>query len=145
MANPYDLVTLGFSLVDKLIPDPQAKQQAQLKLLELQQQGDLADLNAQLQLASNQADINKIEASNPNLFVSGGRPAIIWVGAISLACYYVPYALVSTGLWAYESIQVGHLLPRPEMGIGDLLGLIMPLLGVAGLRSLDKFNGVASK
>ena len=37
---------IGSKLIDKLIPDPSAKAEAQQKLLELQQQGRLAELQA---------------------------------------------------------------------------------------------------
>lgn len=37
---------IGNKLIDKLIPDPSAKAEAQQKLLELQQQGRLAELQA---------------------------------------------------------------------------------------------------
>ena len=37
---------IGNKLIDKLIPDPAAKAQAQQKLLKLQQEGRLAELNA---------------------------------------------------------------------------------------------------
>ena len=37
---------VGGKLIDKLIPDPQAKAKAQLDLLQMKQNGDLAELNA---------------------------------------------------------------------------------------------------
>lgn len=40
------LFDIGTKLIDKLIPDPSAKAEAQQKLLELQQQGRLAELQA---------------------------------------------------------------------------------------------------
>lgn len=41
-----DILSVGMKLVDKLIPDPAQKAEAQAKLLELQQQGKLAELAA---------------------------------------------------------------------------------------------------
>jgi uncharacterized membrane protein (DUF106 family) len=40
------ILGVGMKLIDKLIPDPAAKAEAQQKLLELQQQGRLAELQA---------------------------------------------------------------------------------------------------
>ena len=40
------LLGIGSKLIDKFFPDPQAKADAQLKLLEMQQSGELAQLNA---------------------------------------------------------------------------------------------------
>ena len=41
-----DILSVGMKLVDKFVPDPQAKQEAQLKLLEMQKNGELAQLQA---------------------------------------------------------------------------------------------------
>jgi uncharacterized membrane protein (DUF106 family) len=40
------LVDVGMKVLDKFIPDPEAKAKAQKELLEMQQQGRLAELNA---------------------------------------------------------------------------------------------------
>ena len=42
------LLDIGSKILDKVIPDPNAKAEAQLKLLEMQQQGDLAKINADI-------------------------------------------------------------------------------------------------
>jgi hypothetical protein len=47
-----DIIGVGMKLVDKLIPDPAAKAQAQLELAKLAQEGKLADI---------QADINEAQ------------------------------------------------------------------------------------
>lgn len=41
-----DIISVGMKLLDKVIPDPAQKAEAQAKLLELQQQGRLAELAA---------------------------------------------------------------------------------------------------
>lgn len=51
------LLSLGGKLVDKLIPDPQAKAEAQLKLAELAQSGELAKI-------ANETDLYKTEQNN---------------------------------------------------------------------------------
>ena len=54
-----DILSVGMKLVDKFVPDPQAKQEAQLKLLEMQKNGELAqlqaDINEQQELTKRQA------------------------------------------------------------------------------------------
>lgn len=42
------ILGVGMKLVDKFFPDPQAKADAQLKLLEMQQNGELAQINADI-------------------------------------------------------------------------------------------------
>jgi uncharacterized membrane protein (DUF106 family) len=46
------ILDVGSKLIDKLIPDPEAKARAQVQLLEMQQRGELA----QLQADSNEQD-----------------------------------------------------------------------------------------
>ena len=41
-----DIISVGMKVLDKVIPDPAAKAEAQAKLVELQQQGKLAELQA---------------------------------------------------------------------------------------------------
>jgi uncharacterized membrane protein (DUF106 family) len=41
-----DIISVGMKILDKVIPDPAAKAEAQAKLLELQQQGRMAELQA---------------------------------------------------------------------------------------------------
>ena len=43
-----DILTVGMKLVDKFVLDPQAKQEAQIKLLEMQKNGELAQLQADM-------------------------------------------------------------------------------------------------
>jgi hypothetical protein len=105
-------------------------------------------MEAELIRASNEAalaqvEVNKIEAAHSSVFVAGWRPAIGWVCAAAMALYYIPMALVGTGLWAWACIQAGVIVPRPEMGIIEIIGLVTSLLGMGTLRTTEKLNGVA--
>ena len=51
---------LGTTLINKIFPDPAQASEAKLKLLELQQNGELAIMTAQ-------TDINKQEASSSSV------------------------------------------------------------------------------
>lgn len=51
-----DIINIGGKLIDKLIPDPEAKAKAQLDLLKLQQDGTLAQINADV---SEQSELTK--------------------------------------------------------------------------------------
>jgi len=143
--NPLELlVGIGSKVIDRLFPDPIQKANAQLELFKLQQSGELAELAATVTLATNQSDTNKVEAANPNTLVSGWRPFIGWVCGTALFTYYVPYCLVATVIWAIHCWQTKTLSPRPDLGIADLLGLVTSMLGVASLRTAEKFKGVAA-
>ena len=129
-----ELIPFVGKVLDKVIPYPQAKAAAQLKLLELQQSGDLARLAAETKLAEGQLDINKIEAGNANLFVSGWRPSIGWLCSLSLAYQFLVRPLLVT---------FGH--EAPPLDMGDLLTILLGMLGLGGLRSFEKVKGVAAK
>lgn len=142
------LLELGKTAIDKLWPNAEKRAEEFFKLQQLAQTGDLAQLNAHVQLMLGQMEINKEEAKSGSLFVAGGRPAIIWVGAVALAMAYIPKALVVTIMWGLQCwamIKHGQYttLPIfPDLGLMDILGLLGSILGVGGLRSFDKFNGV---
>lgn len=51
------------SILGKLIPDPAARAEAQLKLLAMQQSGDLAELNAAVQVILAEAQGNWLQRS----------------------------------------------------------------------------------
>jgi hypothetical protein len=137
-ANPIEAVlSAANTLIDRLVPDRNAAEKAK---------EELAKFAAETQAKedSDNRDINKIEAANPSLFVAGARPALLWICDIAIFCYYVPYILVATILWAALVWKTGELQPRPDLGIADLLGLVATILGSSALRSLDKANGVAT-
>jgi hypothetical protein len=135
---------LGSKILERFVPDPAQKAAAALELFKAQQAGEFKEADIQLQLLTAQTDINKIEAANLNTFVSGWRPAIGWVCAMSLFTYYVPYCIVSTVIWAHQCWITNALVQRPDLGIADLLGLVAAMLGIAGMRTAEKFRGVAS-
>lgn len=127
------VLEVGSKIIDKLFPDPLKKAEATLKLMELQQSGDLA-------IIAGQFEINKIEAANPNLFVSGWRPFIGWICASGLGIQFVIGPLLE---WA--SVLSGHPVKLPEMDMSVLMTLLVGMLGLGGMRTVEKLSKVASK
>jgi hypothetical protein len=124
---------IGGKLIDRLWPDPAQGAAAKLELIKLQQSGDLAQMTGQL-------EINKIEAANANMFVSGWRPAIGWVCALALLYQYLVRPL-AVAIFA----AVGHPLPTMPGLDENLWQLMMGMLGLGGLRTFEKVNNVATK
>jgi len=124
---------IGGKLIDRLWPDPAQGAAAKLELIKLQQSGDLAQMTGQL-------EINKIEAANANMFVSGWRPAIGWVCALALLYQYLVRPL-AVAIFA----AVGHPLPVMPGLDENLWQLMMAMLGMGGLRTFEKVQGVAAK
>lgn len=134
---------IGGKLIDHFFPNAAERDAAKLKLLELQEKGELAQMTGQL-------EINKIEAGSSSLFVAGGRPFIIWVCGVSLALSYIPKALVLSAFWAYQAWATihagGQTLPVfPDLGTTDLLGLLGAILGLGGMRTFEKVKEVDTK
>ena len=61
-------------VLDRVIPDKNARKQAQEELERAEQSGEL-------QLLLGQIEINKQEAAHKSLFVAGWRPAVGWTTA----------------------------------------------------------------
>jgi len=131
-----DIIGQGLALINKFIPDANARAEATEKMTQSITDAYNAGLAAQ-------GETNKVEAAHPSIFVAGWRPAIGWTCAIVLFCWYVPMALVSIGLWIYAVIQSGGVIPpRPDIGVAEVLGLVMSMLGIGTLRTVEKIKGV---
>ena len=126
------VLDIGGKLIDRLWPDPSQAAAAKLELVKLQQSGELAQIAGQL-------EINKVEAASSNVFVSGWRPFAGWVCGSALAYSYIVYPLLVWGC----AIWVPTITP-PKLGNdGMLYELLFAMLGLGGLRSFEKFKGVA--
>ena len=126
------ILGIGNKLIDHFFPDANQAAAAKLRLLEMQQNGDL-------QVMASQMDINKIEASNSSIFVSGWRPFIGWVCGISLA-----YAAILEPVSRFiASVMFKYNGVFPVIDTTLTLQILLGLLGLAGMRSWEKKEGVA--
>lgn len=96
-------------------------------------------------LVQGQLDVNRAEAASSSLFVAGWRPAIGWIGAVALGYQFMLYPLL---IWAWTLLQARGVIPAglqpPPMLDTDALWVVLSgMLGVAGLRSVEKVKGVA--
>ncbi len=123
--------TLATTIIDKKFPNATEIEKAKLAQLAAEMQNEFNITLAQL-------EINKIEASNPHIFVSGGRPATIWVCVAGLA-YTVAYPLLT---WAAQGLGLPAI---PALDTAVLQYLLGTLLGVGAMRSYDKTKGVDTK
>lgn len=120
-----DLIKEIGATVRQVIPDPNAQRDFDLKIAELADKAAARETD----LMSAQVEVNKIEAANPNIFVSGWRPFIGWMGGGTLA-----YTFMVAPLFHLERVDVGVVVE-----------LVLALLGVGGtLRTVEKVAGVAT-
>lgn len=126
-------------IVNKLIPDPAQKAQAQLALLQLQQNEEFKQIDAQLQSAAQQTDTNKVEASSANLFVSGWRPFIGWICGTGLGWNFAGLPVVQ-----FFATLFGHPVSVQPADLSEMMPLLIGMLGLGGMRTYEKINGVNS-
>jgi hypothetical protein len=134
-----------------LITTDKERMEAELEARKLTLEG----IRIEAGLIAGQQQINQVEAANPSRFVAGWRPAAGWVCAISLAMVYIPKATVMTSIWTYQAIVIvsqwtGQGVPPaipefPDLGVTDLIGLLMSMLGLGAMRSWDKGKSVDTK
>jgi len=127
------LLDIGGKVLDRVFPDPAQQAAARLELLKLQQSGELTQIAGQM-------DINKLEATNPSIFVSGWRPAIGWICGAGFAVQFVIGPLAEWGAALY-----GHPVKFPQMDTGTMMPLLLGMLGLGGMRTAEKIQGVAAK
>lgn len=127
----FDLLS---PIVDKaldFIPSPAEKQKAKLELEKF-----LAETIAQQNIA--QMDVNKAEASHSSIFVAGWRPFVGWVCGLALAYHFILQPLL-----VFLSYLSGIELQLPPFDMNTLLTILMGMLGLSGLRTFEKTQGVA--
>lgn len=86
-----------------------------------------------------QVELNKIEAAHRSIFVAGWRPAIGWVCALALL-----YQFVICPLLGYILLVFLPTIPvPPTLDFAPLMTVVMSLLGLGGLRTVEKLQGRA--
>lgn len=121
-----DAVAAGLKVLDKFVPDPAAKAKAEAELRD-----------ALLAWDNKQSEVNAAEAANPNLFVSGWRPAIGWICAFAFAAVYIIGPVV-----AWIAMLTGSSIPLPKFDVDTLISLTFAMLGLGGLRTFEKMKGL---
>ena len=96
------------------------------------------ELAAAVSLVQGQLVINAKEAENPSLFVSGWRPFIGWVCGTACAWNWLGLSLVKTGLLIFTARKL-DLAPAD---VSEMMPVLLGLLGLGGLRTVEKINGV---
>jgi len=135
---PQLLMSLLPDLLDKVLPNPQAAADAKLKLMEMAQKGELAQLDSATQIAVSQNEVNKVEAASSSTFVAGWRPFVGWICACAIGFKYIGGPLL-----VMIAAYYGKPITLPEVGADDLMVLLGGMLGLGTLRTVEKVKGVA--
>ena len=94
--------------------------------------GDLLKQRLALKPALMQAEINKVQAGHRSIFVAGARPFLMWVCGMGFL-----FAFVINPVLQWLAPELGS----PELPLDAMLELTLAMLGLAGLRTVEKLNG----
>jgi hypothetical protein len=119
---------IGKTLIDRFLPDPEKKREAEMELVRMAADGELRQVIAQL-------EINAREASHASVWVAGWRPFYGWAGGAAFL-----YATILQPLLAWGAAVKGWPAP-PTLNMDLLWVVITGMLGIGGLRSVEKIKG----
>ncbi len=118
-------------ILDRFFPD-QSKKQEFLQALQQQQ------IEADLKMATAQADINKVEAASGDKFVSRWRPFVGWCCGGALAYNYIMQPFL-----VFVAQVAGSTITAPSIDIAIMSPILSALLGFGAYRTFEKVKGAA--
>jgi hypothetical protein len=121
-----DAIAAGLKVLDKFIPDPEAKAKAEAELRSSLMAWDVA-----------QTEINRAEALHKSIFISGWRPFIGWTCGVAFAYHFVVSPLI-----VFAMNVSGKMIDLPVFPMETLLTVLMGMLGFGGLRTFEKMRGL---
>lgn len=124
------LFEVGKTLIDRFLPDPEKKREAEMELVRMAADGELKQVIAQL-------EINAREAQHPSIWVAGWRPYFGWVGGTAFA-----YVGILKPILGWIAAVKGWPEP-PNIDTDFLWVVVSGLLGIGGLRSIEKVKGAS--
>ena len=89
--------------------------------------------------ALGQLAVNKAEAATGSMFVGGWRPAVGWCCMTAMAVNFVITPIFGPVIEAYTVVKMVPL------DMSEMMPILLGLLGLGGMRSYEKSQGVARK
>jgi hypothetical protein len=126
-----DLIGPVTGILDKFIEDKDQKAALAHEI------ATMSERHAQ-ERAKGQIEVNKAEAASGSVFKGGWRPFIGWVCGIAFAYHFVLQPLIVFGVTA-AGVEIPEL---PSFDMGSLMTVMMGMLGLGGLRSYEKKQGL---
>ena len=124
------LVAPVTSLISEVVLDKDKAAEIAYKVSTLASQQAHAEVLAQL-------EVNKAEAQSGSLFVGGWRPAVGWVCVAAMALNFILTPMFGPVIEAYTQIKMVPL----EMG--EMMPILLGMLGLTAARTVEKAKGVA--
>ncbi len=117
----------GTEAIKRIWPDASDAERAKQTLL-------LAELDAAHRERLAQIDTNTAQAANPSLFVSGPRPALMWICVIAFGLQYIGYP---TWIWIASSMG----MPARPAGQRCAVGVDLWHVGAGRAAKLGEVQG----
>ncbi len=95
---------------------------------------DIAKQRLAQQPALAQAEIMKVQAQHRSTFVAGARPFLMWVCGFGFLFAFVINPLL---VWLIPDIG------KPDLPLDAMMELTLAMLGLAGLRTVEKLKGAS--
>lgn len=129
-----ELISPVTDIIDKTIVDKDEARERKVRLAELADRTEERFHEAMLA----QVEVNKEEAKHSSIFVAGWRPFVGWTGGVGLA-----YASIAEPLMRFITKVNGYTGEFPVLDTTMLITVLTGMLGIAGMRSFEKYKGVA--
>jgi hypothetical protein len=131
------LIPVLGTVLDRIFPDAEKAAAAKVKVMEMAQAGELAQLDADVRLALGQMEINKAEAASDDPFRAGWRPMTGWLCACGLGYTFLLQPLLP---WLV-ALSGATVPPLPALDSDVLMTLLLGMLGLGSLRTVERVKG----
>ena len=118
-------------LLDKVIPDADERYRLANEI------STLATRQAH-EIAKAQIEVNKSESQSGSLFIGGWRPATGWVCVLGFSINFLVIPLTNL----YLSVTANPLLV-PTLDVSQMMPVLLGMLGLGGMRTVEKTKNVA--
>jgi len=122
-------ITLGTTLIERLFPDPEQRDKATLELVKLEKSGELAELDAGLQVIV-------AEASSKNWLAASWRPITMLTFVVIIANNYILYPYLSLFFTEAPLLEI-----PPDMWDLLKIGLGGYIVGRSTEKSVEAWRG----
>lgn len=141
------VLEFGGKLLERVLPDPAQRDEALFRMAELQERGELAEIEADLQTMKTLAEVDKkqldvaaLDAKSDRAFQWAARPAALWMCVLGL---FYEFLVQPIGTWLMKNQYGWEALP--PINTEALLLLASGLLGLGTLRTVDKWGKFRNK
>ena len=121
----FGAITALLPLIEKLIPDKEAREKATAELNRLDQAGELQVMLAQIAA-------NRAEGWHASPFVAGWRPMVGWICALGLANNFLLVPYIGAFTDTVQPLDMAMMMP-----------ILMGMLGLGTMRTVERLRGKA--